>query len=85
MSNAAKRFEGMRANPSDDWRIEDVSAVCNANGIACVAPRRGDHFKVSHPSQAEILTIPAHRPIRPVYIRKLIAFIERVWEQTDDG
>lgn len=38
----------------------------------------GSHYKVGHPSQAEIVTIPARRPIKPVYIRKLVAFIRRL-------
>jgi len=37
----------------------------------------GSHFKVSHLSQDEILTIPARRPIKPVCIRKLVAFLAR--------
>jgi hypothetical protein len=36
------------------------------------------HYKVTHSSQAEIVTIPAGRPIKPVYIRLLVNFIERV-------
>lgn len=83
MSRAAKRLEGMRANPKGDWRIEDIISVCEAYDIRCSPPRRGDHYKVSHPSQMDILTIPAHRPIRPVYVRKLVAFIDRVREQRD--
>jgi hypothetical protein len=31
---------------------------------------------VRHPSAREILTIPAHRPIKPVYIRKLVRYID---------
>lgn len=67
----------MRANPRD-WRIEDIVAVCDANGIACSPPRKGSHYKVKHVGRAEILTIPAHRPIKPVYIRDLIAFVDAV-------
>ena len=67
----------MRANPRD-WRIEDVNAVCAAFGIACAAPRKGSHYKVKHQSRAEILTIPARRPLKPVYVRALVAFIDAV-------
>jgi len=67
----------MRANPRD-WRIQDVIAVCSAAGIACSAPRNGSHYKVKHAGQIEILTIPAHRPIKPVYIRDLVRFIDAV-------
>ncbi len=84
MTKAAKRLDGMRRNPRDDWGIEDVQSVCDSEEIVCSPPTRGDHYKISHPSQPEILTIPAHRPIKPVYIRRLLAFIDRVREN-DDG
>jgi hypothetical protein len=34
------------------------------------------HYKVSHPAAREILTIPHRRPIKPVYIRKLVKLID---------
>lgn len=69
----------MRANPQGDWDISDVTAVCREHGIACESPRGGSsHYKVSHPSQVEILTVPFKRPIKPVYIRKLVAFVDAV-------
>jgi HicA toxin of bacterial toxin-antitoxin, len=77
VANADKLFERMRNNPRD-WRIEDVVSVCNGFGIACTAPRKGSHYKVKHESMAEILTVPAHRPIKPVYVRDLVQFIDGV-------
>lgn len=77
MAMAEKLLEQMRGNPRD-WRIADIVAVCEGFGIACTAPRKGSHFKVKHPKVAEILTIPAHRPIKPVYVRDLIKFIDAV-------
>lgn len=74
----SRRLEKMRANPRGDWRIEDVSAVCREFGIACERPRSGSHYKVTHASQGEILTVPFKRPIKPVYIRRLVAFIDAV-------
>jgi len=65
----------MRRNPRD-WRIEDVMAVCAAFGVACTAPRKGSHYKVKHSSQVEVLTVPARRPIKPVYIMALVGFID---------
>jgi hypothetical protein len=68
----------MRRNPAADWTISDVKQVCGAFGIRCSPPSGGSHWKVSHPSQTEILTIPAARPIKVVYIRKLVRFVEAV-------
>ena len=67
----------MRTNPRD-WKIADVEIVCAAFGIACTPPRKGSHYKVKHPDQKEILTIPAHRPIKPVYIMDLVRFVDAV-------
>jgi hypothetical protein len=75
----ASRLEDMRNNPRGDWRIEDVEAVCREYGVLCSAPRGGgSHYKVAHPRMAEKLTVPYKRPIKPVYIRKLVAFIDAV-------
>ena len=66
----------MRRNPAADWTVGDVVTVCARHGIRCVPPLGGgSRYNVSHPSQREILTIPA-RPVKPVYIRKLVKFIE---------
>ncbi|UAJ10281.1 type II toxin-antitoxin system HicA family toxin [Polymorphobacter megasporae] len=76
MANA-KLLDRMRANPRD-WRIEDVASVCAAFGVGCTPPRNGSHYKIKHGDMASILTIPAHRPIKPVYIRDLVRFIDAV-------
>jgi len=67
----------MRGNPRD-WRIEDIASVCAAFGVTCTAPRKGSHYKVKHDSQAAFLTIPARRPIKPVYVTDLVRFIDAV-------
>lgn len=73
------QLDRMRANPRD-WRIEDLEAVCRDEGIACTPPRNGSHFKLKHAGVAEILTIPAHRPIKPVYVRALVRFVDAARE-----
>jgi hypothetical protein len=77
VANAEKLLERMRVNPRD-WRIDDVLRVCTLAGVACTPPRAGSHYKVKHMDRPEILTIPAHRPIKPVYIRELVRFIDAV-------
>jgi predicted RNA binding protein YcfA (HicA-like mRNA interferase family) len=81
LASAETLLEQMRVNPRD-WRIGDVVALCNGFDIACTPPRKGSHFKVKHIDMAEILTIPAHRPIKPVYIRALVRFVDAVREGT---
>jgi hypothetical protein len=75
------RLDRMLANPAGDWTIDDVSALCREYGIRCAPPRAGgSHWKVSHKTQRDILTIPQRRPIKPVYIRKLVRFVRAVME-----
>jgi hypothetical protein len=77
VKHALKLLERMRSNPRD-WRLEDIIAVCSGFGIDCTPPRKGSHFKVKHPMVQDILTIPARRPIKPVYVRELVIFIDAV-------
>ena len=77
MARGERLLERMRGNPRD-WRIGDVVTVCAAFGIACAAPRKGSHYKVKYDSQSEILTIPARRPIKPVYVTDLVRYIDAV-------
>jgi predicted RNA binding protein YcfA (HicA-like mRNA interferase family) len=69
------RLERMRRNPADDWQIGDVEAVCREYGIL-FRYGKGSHAQAKHPAAREILTIPSRRPIKTVYIRKLVRYIE---------
>jgi hypothetical protein len=73
---ASDLLEQMRRNPAGDWTIADVEKVCRAHGLLFRAGKGTSHCHAKHPAAAEILTIPARRPIKPVYIRKLVHYIE---------
>ena len=75
----ATTLEDMRRNPAADWTLADVTTVCARHDVRCTPPSGGgSHYKVSHPSQRDILTIPRARPVKPVYIRKLVRFIDAI-------
>jgi hypothetical protein len=75
----SKRLDRMRRNPIGDWTISDVEALCREHGVLCEPARGGSsHYKVAHPALRAKLTIPFKRPIKPVYIRQLVAFIDAV-------
>ena len=76
MSKGAKRFEAMKRNPVNDWGIGDVAVVCREFGCVCDPPSHGSHYTVWHPDSDAILPIPANRPIKRVYIKALISYIE---------
>jgi len=69
----------MRANPKADWKIADVEAVCSECNVLVEPPRGGgSHFKVHFPGMREYVTVPSRRPIKAVYIRQLVQFIDIV-------
>lgn len=75
----SRRLEEMRLNPASDWRIGDIEALCREFDIVCQPPRGGgSHYKISHRQMTEKLTIPFKRPIKAVYIRKLVQFADGV-------
>jgi hypothetical protein len=73
---ASRLFMRMKQNPAADWTTGDVETLCQQMGLL-YRRGRGSHCAVSYPSIAETLTIPARRPIKPVYIRLLVRYIER--------
>ena len=75
MAAGDKLLDKMRRNPLG-WRIADVEAACRARAAVCTPPRNGSHYKIKHPDRPRILTIPAHRPIKPVYIKELVRFLD---------
>jgi hypothetical protein len=78
MSKSAKLINAMRNNPAGDWSIEDIKRVCGQIGWRCLPPSGGSHWKIVIPGREAILTIPARRPIKPIYVRQLVAMIDEV-------
>jgi predicted RNA binding protein YcfA (HicA-like mRNA interferase family) len=73
--SAAKKLDNMRQNPRD-WRIEVIVAVAVAFGFKA-RQGKGSHVVLTHPNLAEMLPVPAKKPIKPVYVRKLIELIDQ--------
>jgi hypothetical protein len=71
-----KTIERMRANPRADWQISDVEKACREAGVDCMKPSGGSHFKIGKQHGGRRLTIPARRPIKPVYIVMLVQFLD---------
>lgn len=74
MSKSGKILDKMRANPRD-WRIEHLKSVADAHGVAYRQPGTS-HVTFRHPNGAK-LTVPAHRPIAPEYVKKFVRLIEQ--------
>ncbi|MYA55269.1 addiction module toxin, HicA family [Candidatus Poribacteria bacterium] len=73
-----KLLEKMRNNPRDNWRITHVETLARRYGFSINRPKRGgSHVTLRHDSGVR-LTIPDHRPIRPMYIRRLVKMIDQL-------
>ena len=72
---AAKRslLQKMAESPQADWTIDDVKTLCTKIGLECRCPSSGSHYVVLSDRLPGALTVPARRPIKAPYIKKLVA------------
>lgn len=78
MNKRAKLLDAMRNNPRD-CRIEDLLVVARQFGIEC-RNCGGSHHVFSFSNMENDVTVPAHRPIKPVYIRQFLLLVDAVKE-----
>ena len=71
----------MRNNPRD-WRIEDLRVVAHYLGID-YEQHGTSHCTFRHP-KAGRLTVPAHAPVKPVYVRQFAEFATKVESDEDE-
>lgn len=73
MNSAAKLLRSMRRNALD-WSLADLQTVARLHHVSW------RHQKSSHcvfvRDDGRTLSVPAHRPIKPIYIRKFIELID---------
>jgi hypothetical protein len=74
---ASKLLSEMSRNPKADWRIEQLDTVARAYEVN-VRRARGSHVVFEHATLSYALSVPARRPIKPVYVRRFVALIEDV-------
>ena len=72
MNTSAKMLAAMRRNPRD-WQIAQLQTLARQHGVDW------RHDKSSHcifiRDDGRTLPVPAHRPIKPVYVRKFLDLI----------
>ncbi len=73
MNKATKLLEAMHTNPLD-WRIEQLQTVARQHGIDW--RHDGTSHCVFIRSDGVTLPVPAHRPIKPIYIKKFVALVK---------
>jgi hypothetical protein len=75
MSKSVKLLNAMKNNPND-WEISQLQTVAKQNGVDW--RHDGGSHCVFITEDGRTLSVPAHRPIKPIYIKKFVALIERV-------
>jgi hypothetical protein len=76
MGTNDKQLEQMRNNPRD-WRIDSLIAMAAKYGIE-VRNHGGSHHIFSFPGIELALSVPAHRPIKPVYIKRFVGLVDQI-------
>ena len=79
MTKADKTLEKMRNNPRD-WQIADLEVIADRFGIT-VRKGKGSHVSFAHPKWVEILTVPAHRPVKQIYVKKFVSLVDTLKEE----
>lgn len=82
MIKIIRTLSKMKTNPRD-WRMEQIESIAGQYGFS-VRKTGGSHFVFTHEALDEQLTIPAHRPIKPVYIKKFVALLEQLEDYNED-
>lgn len=75
MSKAKKQFEKMKNNPQN-WRIEDLKIIADKIGLSYRQP--GTSHVTFRGKAGKILTVPARRPIKPIYIKMFIELVNEI-------
>jgi len=73
MTKIEKLLSKLRNNPRD-WQIETLKDIAKRFNIEWRPPGTS-HVTFRHPNGAK-LTVPAHRPIKPIYIKKFVRLID---------
>lgn len=74
MSKAAKLLKNMKANPKADWTPDNVKTLAKAYDLTL--RQNGTSHAVLTNSKGGHLTVPMHKPVKPLYIKRLIELIE---------
>jgi predicted RNA binding protein YcfA (HicA-like mRNA interferase family) len=75
MTQMEKLLDRMRKNPRD-WRIEDLERLARWLGMKIRKKGGGSHVIFQHDSSVIEASIPVHRPIKPVYVKKFLQLVE---------
>jgi hypothetical protein len=80
MIQRAKLLSRMRANPRD-WSIDDLKALAKHFDVDWRQPGTS-HVTFTAAGQIPV-TVPAHKPVKPIYIKKFLALLDAIGVSDD--
>lgn len=81
MAKADKLIDRMRNNPRD-WSVNDLKTLASRRGLDWRQPGTS-HVTFSYPGLVP-LTVPAHKPVKPIYVKRFLELIDRIGEDNGD-
>lgn len=75
-----KKFEKMKNNPRNVTLKDLISVLEYFNCIVDKSRGKGGHVMVSHPLADRSFPIPSDKPVKAIYVKDCIKFIEEVRE-----
>jgi hypothetical protein len=76
MGKTEKIIQKMTVNPRD-WRLGHLENIAEYFHLK-VRKSGGSHVVFGHEDSDIVVTVPAHKPIKPIYIKQFLLLIESV-------
>lgn len=76
MKKVLRTIERMKRNPKGDWRLDELKSIANRLGVEYVQPGTS-HCAFRFNSLSKV-TVPARKPIKPIYVKQFVKFVEEV-------
>jgi hypothetical protein len=75
VAKADKLLARMRNNPRD-WKMSDLKALAARHGLDWRQP--GTSHVTFSSARGGNVTVPAHKPIKPIYVQMFVALLDRI-------
>ena len=76
MTKLDKLLSAIRNNPRADWSIDDLKSLARRFDIDWRQPGTS-HVTFSFEG-LEPVTIPAHKPIKPIYVARFLGMVDKI-------
>lgn len=83
MAQKERLLEKLNENPTN-VRFEDLDRLLQEYGFECRQPRGGGSHYTYKRKGCRPITIPKHRPVKSVYVKRALALIENLRESAEE-